>query len=302
MNSCIVTKNLVKKYKSKLALDNIDLELHENQLIGLIGSNGSGKTTFMKLCAGLLEKTEGTLSVLGEEPMDNLKVLEEVIYCYPNTPYEEKLTLAKIMEFYKIMYPKFDEEFSSKLLEHFNLNPKSKYKALSKGMVSLFNFICGLSCRCQITLFDEPILGMDVKVRKAVYDILLRDYIEHPRTIIVSSHILSEIENILSELLIINNGATVLYENIDSIKDGFYRVDGSNSDLDSFSINRNMLYKNQKGLTSFVIIEEPMTEAVETQAKNCNLKISRISPEELYIYLTGNNYEGGLEKLWTKDS
>jgi len=302
MDNCIVAKNLVKNYKSKIALNNISVELHENQLIGLIGSNGSGKTTFMKICAGLLEKTEGELNVLGETPIDNLKVLEDVVYTYHDIPHDGRLSLSKITQYYKLMYPNFDSEFALKLLNHFNLDVKTKYKYLSQGMMSLFNFICGLSCRCRITMFDEPVLAMDVKVRKSVYDILLRDYLEHPRTIIISSHILSELENLLSELLIINKGTFVLYKDMDSIKESAYRVDGNPADLEEFFKDKKVLYKNLSNLASFGIIEEPVTTALGNQVKDYDLKISRISPEELYIYLTGNNYEGGLDELWTKDN
>ncbi|MEG0308791.1 MAG: ABC transporter ATP-binding protein [Clostridium sp.] len=302
MDYCIEANNLMKSYKSKIALSDISVKLNSNELIGLIGSNGSGKTTFMKLCAGLLEKTQGELTVLGGAPMDNLNVLENIVYCYPNMPHDRNLSLLKITEYYKIMYPTFDFQFASKLLKHFDFNTKYKYDSLSQGMKSLFNFICGISTRASLTMFDEPILGMDVKVRKSVYDILLRDYIEHPRTIIISSHILSELENLLSELLIINDGTLVLYKDMDSIKESAYRVDGSSADLKEFFKNKNVLHENLSDFSAFGIIEEAITSSMEAEAKSRNLKISRIRPEELYVYLTGNNYEGGLDSLWTNDN
>ncbi|MEG0133305.1 MAG: ABC transporter ATP-binding protein [Clostridium sp.] len=302
MDYCIEANNLTKSYKSKIALSGISVKLNSNELIGLIGSNGSGKTTFMKLCAGLLEKTQGELTVLGGAPMDNLNVLENIVYCYPNMPHDRNLSLLKIMEYYKIMYLTFDFQFGSKLLNHFGFNPKSKYDSLSQGMKSLFNFICGISTRAPLTMFDEPILGMDVKVRKSVYDILLRDYLEHPRTIIISSHILSELENLLSELLIINNGALVLYKDMDSIKESAYRVDGNSTDLKEFFKDKNVLHENSSDFSAFGIIEDAITASTEAEAKANNLKISRIRPEELYVYLTGNNYEGGLDSLWTNDN
>ncbi len=291
MTSCIIARNLFKRYKSKVAIDNLSVEINENQLIGLIGSNGSGKTTFMKLCAGLIEKTEGELMVLGEEPMDNLSVLEEIVYSYHNMSYESNLCLGRIVECYNMMYPNFDLKFAENLLKHFNLKMKIKYKNLSQGMRSLFNFICGISCR-----------GMDIKPRKSVYDIILRDYIEHPRTIIISSHILSELENILSELVIINNGSLVLYEAMDTIKESAYRVDGNPDNLVNFIKDKKVLYKDFSNITSFAIIEGLITESLEIEISTNNLNISRISPEELYIYLTENNYNGGMEELWIKDN
>jgi len=302
MTSCIIARNLFKRYKSKVAIDNISVEINENQLIGLIGSNGSGKTTFMKLCAGLIEKTEGELMVLGEEPMDNLSVLEEIVYSYHNMSYESNLCLGRIVECYNMMYPNFDLKFAENLLKHFNLKMKIKYKNLSQGMRSLFNFICGISCRAKVTMFDEPILGMDIKTRKSVYDIILRDYIEHPRTIIISSHILSDLENILSELVIINNGSLVLYEAMDTIKESAYRVDGNPDNLVNFIKDKKVLYKDFSNITSFAIIEGLITESLEIEISTNNLNISRIRPEELYIYLTEKNYNGGREEVWIKDN
>lgn len=302
MSIVISTENLCKTYEDKAALKNVNLNINSNELIGLIGTNGSGKTTLMKLLAGLLDKTSGAIQVLGEEPMDNLNVLENVVYTYHDLELPPEQPLKNIIGSYELMYPKFDRTFAEKLMKLFNLNPKAKYKSLSQGMMSLFNFICGLSTRAEITMMDEPILGMDVTVRKSAYEILLRDYMEHPRTIIISSHILSELEDILSELIIINKGEVLLHDNIDNIRDSAYRVDGAEEALNAFASNKNVIYKSTSPLHSFMIIKEDITENVQTAAKNHNLSLSRIRPEELYVYLAGNAYEEGMECLWTEEN
>lgn len=302
MSMIISTENLYKTYGNKAALKNVSLNIKDNELIGLIGTNGSGKTTLMKLLAGLLDKTSGSIQVFGEEPMDNLKVLERVVYTYHDLKLPPEQPLKNLIGSYELMYPNFDRIFAEKLMKLFNLNPKSKYKSLSQGMMSLFNFICGLSTRAEITMMDEPILGMDVTVRKSAYEILLRDYMEHPRTIIVSSHILSELEDILSELIIINKGEVLLYDNIDTIRDSAYRVDGDKDSLNTFAENKNVIYKSDSPLHSFMIIKEAITESVHTASKEHGLNLSRIRPEELYVYLAGNAYEEGMECLWTEES
>lgn len=302
MSMIISTEKLCKTYGDKAALKNVSLNIKDNELIGLIGTNGSGKTTLMKLLAGLLDKTSGSIQVFGEEPMDNLKVLERVVYTYHDLKLPPEQPLKNLIGSYELMYPNFDRIFAEKLMKLFNLNPKSKYKSLSQGMMSLFNFICGLSTRAEITMMDEPILGMDVTVRKSAYEILLRDYMEHPRTIIVSSHILSELEDILSELIIINKGEVLLYDNIDTIRDSAYRVDGDKDTLNTFAANKNVIYKSDSPLHSFMIIKEAITESVHIAAKEHGLNLSRIRPEELYVYLAGNAYEEGMECLWTEES
>lgn len=302
MSTVISTTNLCKNYGDKAALKNVNLNINSNELIGLIGTNGSGKTTLMKHLAGLLNKTSGSIKVFGEEPMDNLKVLERVVYTYHDLKLTPEQPLKNLISSYELMYPAFDRVFAEKLMKLFNLNPKAKYKSLSQGMMSIFNFICGLSTRADLTMLDEPILGMDVTVRKSAYEILLRDYMEHPRTIIVSSHIFNELEDILSEIIIINKGEILLHDNIDNIRDSAYRVDGAEAALNAFAENREVIYKNASPLHSFLIIKEQITATVEAAAKNLNLSLSRIRPEELYVYLAGNDYEEGMECLWTEEN
>lgn len=296
----ISTKNLSKTYEDNVALKNVTLNINSNELIGLIGTNGSGKTTFMKLIAGLLDKTSGSLEVFGEEPMDNLNVLERIVFTYHDLTLPPDQPLKSLLNSYEVMYPNFDRVFAEKLMNLFHLNPKAKYKSLSQGMMSLFNFICGISTRAELTMLDEPILGMDVTVRKSAYEILLRDYMEHPRTIIISSHILSELEDILSEMIIINKGEVLLYDNIDNIRDSAYRVDGSAEHLNNFTQNKEVIYKSSSPLHSFMVVKDLITENTVEEAKSHNLTISRIRPEELYVYLAGNDYEEGMECLWTE--
>lgn len=302
MSMILSTENLCKTYGDKAALKNVNLDIHGNELIGLIGTNGSGKTTLMKLLAGLLDKTSGSIHVFGEEPMDNLNILERIVYTYHDLNLPPEQSLKNLLNSYELMYPNFDRVFAEKLIKLFNLNPKAKYKSLSQGMMSLFNFICGLSTRAELTMLDEPILGMDVTVRKSAYEILLRDYMEHPRTIIISSHILSELEDILSEMIILDKGEVLLYDNIDNIRDSAYRVDGNLESLNDFINNKNILYRSSNQLHSYIIVKEQITEAAERDAKAHGLTISRIRPEELYVYLAGNDYEEGMECLWTEEN
>jgi ABC-2 type transport system ATP-binding protein len=212
----------------------------ENGIIGLIGRNGSGKTTLMKMCSGLLNVTSGSLEVFGGTPMDNLNVLSDVVYTYHNIEYDKILRLISIIENYAIMFKDFDIKFAKKLLKYFDLNPKLKYTGLSQGMASVFNFICGISCRAKLTMLDEPVLGMDVTVRKSVYEVLLRDYTENPRTIIVSSHLLSELEGVLSDIILIDKGKLILFDNIDNLRQAAYRVEGEKPAVDTFIEDKNV--------------------------------------------------------------
>jgi ABC-2 type transport system ATP-binding protein len=256
----------------------------------------------MKILSGRLEKTNGEVSLWDENPMNNLNVLNKMVYNYHNVSYGKNLTLKTILQNYSDMFSSFDHEFALKLLHYFELSTKMKYTSLSQGMGSIFNFICALSCRCPITMLDEPVLGMDVTVRKSAYEILLKDYAEYPRTFIISSHLLNELEGILSDILLIDNGALILHDSIDEIRQSAYRIDGDTSVLMEFSNGRNVIAKQNTPLQSYMIIKEPLNGTVKQKANARGISVSSVRPEDLCVYLTKQDKEDELSCLWTKSN
>jgi ABC-2 type transport system ATP-binding protein len=299
MNDCIIsTRQLSKSYGSKPALEDFSIDITSGNITGLIGRNGSGKTTLMKLLAGQLDSTDGEIRVFSEKPMDHLKVLQNLVYTYHNYKYPKGLLLSDILSYYSQLFDTFDKVFAEKLLKYFDLKPSMKYHQLSQGMASVFNFICGLSCRTKLTMFDEPVLGMDVSVRKAVYEVLLRDYSEHPRSFIISSHLISEIEGVLSDIILIENGKLVLYDSIDTIREYAYRVDGTRNSIDSFIPGKEVIYSKAGDIGSYSILRGSITEDILNASKNLNLELSQVRVEDLFVYLTKQNKEVELECLW----
>jgi ABC-2 type transport system ATP-binding protein len=149
-------------------------------------------------------------------------------------------------------------------------------------------------------MFDEPVLGMDVTVRKAAYEVLLRDYTEYPRTIIVSSHLLAEIEGILSEIMLIEKGGLVLYKDIDEMREMAYRADGSRESLDKFCAGKEIIFTRNGEFDNFAIISGNASERMLRDAKSAGVDISQVRPEDLYVYLTQENKEDDLKCLWEK--
>ena len=186
----VVATDLEMKYAKhsvKVALRNLNLKLHKNEMIGLIGANGSGKTTFFKLCNGALEPTRGKLEILGGDAVGDIRLKEEVIYSMHALPVDG-WKADKILQSYYETYPHFDLEFARKSLELFDIPVKKKIITFSQGMKSIFHFICAIATRCEVTMLDEPFIGIDIEKRKIAYEILLRDYMELPRTFVVSIH------------------------------------------------------------------------------------------------------------------
>lgn len=189
----ISMQNVTFSYKGKkrYVFEDFSVDIEPNHITGIIGRNGQGKTTLMNLIAGKFEPDEGIIEIGGKNPATDIGTAKRIVYVAGVMSYSE-MKLKKIIEEYRLMYEKFDEEFAHKLMELFGLNKKAKIKNLSKGQETIFNFCCGMATRADITILDEPVSGVDAVSRNKIYEIILRDYIEHPRTILISSHMLGE--------------------------------------------------------------------------------------------------------------
>lgn len=290
--SLIECVNLTKEYKDTLALNNFNCKIDENKIIGLIGRNGAGKTSLLKICAGYIRPTSGEINIFGEKVFDNLNVLGNMIFIDEEIQYDNNLRLIDIMTLGKAYYKNWDDNFAKKMLQFFGLNEKKKYKKLSRGMKTQFNIIMGISSRMPLTLFDEPTLGLDAAFRKEFYNILLKDYMNHPRTIIISSHLLNEIENLLEEIVLINEGELVLHESIETIQNYAVILNGKKDVIEEFIKNKEVLSSDQLGNNLIVGIKNDLSKEDIAYLKKKNVDVSKMNAQDVCINLTGKGKEG----------
>ena len=294
----ICMEGLKKTYHKNVALKGVDLKIHSNELIGLIGANGSGKTTFFKICSGLESATDGKITMFGMDPVNDIRMKEEVIYSMHNLPVGGQHRLCDILKFYDMTYPHFDRVFAEKLLSIFGISLKKRCYALSQGMKSLLHFTCALATRCKVTLLDEPFIGIDIEKRKMAYEVLLRDYMEHPRTILVSSHNLSELEGVLSEMILIHEGELVFYEDMDSVREMLFRVDGTEEEICGFVEGKETVRVFKKELGSYAVLKGSVSGVWAKEAKEAGLVVSLVTPEDVSVYLTQEEKGKEMESLW----
>jgi len=285
-------------YNRTHAIKDLNININKNNIIGLIGANGSGKTTLFKLCNGFLEESSGTIEILDGNPLTDITIKEQMIYSMHDLPIGDNEKLINVIEYYKESYPTFDIVFANKLIEIFNINKKTLYRRLSQGTKSSFNFICALATRCSVTMLDEPFIGIDIVRRKIAYQILLRDYIEHPRTIIISSHNLSELDSSLSEMILIDDGNLIFYKEMDEVREMAFRGEGNIDSIHEFAKTHNIMHINDGTVTSFGIFEGSPNSKAAIEAKELGLVISNVSPEDVCVYVTSHLKEGDLECLW----
>lgn len=284
--------NLTKTYKDVNALHNFSLSLEENKIIGLIGRNGAGKTTFLKTCTGNIIPTLGEIRIFNEKVFDNLNVLSNIIFVDEEVQYDTSMILKDILALARIYYKNWDNAMANRLIDFFCLNVKKKYKKLSRGMKTQFNIIMGICSRMPLTLFDEPTLGLDAAFRKSFYNILLKDYLNYPRTIIISSHLLSEIEAILEEIVLIKDGELIFIKPIEEVQNYGVYVTGKHETVKAFSKDKKILSRQLLGNSLSVGIENNMTDNEMEFLKNNNIEVSKMNAQDVCINLTANEKDG----------
>lgn len=290
--------DLTKTMIGRNALDKLSLTIEADKITGLIGRNGAGKTTLMKILAGHWRETSGKVEVFSERPFNNLLVSANSIYIddLMSFSHNHNLTLEEILKEAERAYPNWDGVFAERLFDYFSFHPKSKHDALSKGKKSTFNVIIGLASRCKLTMFDEPTTGMDASVRKDFYRALLKDYIAHPRSIIISSHHLEEIEDLLEDIVLIDNGKLFFHESMDELKEYAQGITGRTEILLPLLAKEEVIYQTQVGENSIYAVVKTDSLVVE-KAKQFGMPTGAVAPNDLCIYLTAKE-KGGIDDVF----
>jgi ABC-2 type transport system ATP-binding protein len=277
----IEVSNLSKKFGEKYALDHVSFTLEDNKIVGLLGRNGAGKTTFMNLLSGQMMPTSGEIKINGENPFDNQELTESICLIKEANNFPRELKIKDVLKIYSFFYPSWDNAFALELLEAFHLTPDLKIKSLSKGMESALGITAGLASRAPITVFDEPYIGMDAPARKLFYDILLEDYEEYPRTIIFSTHLIDEVSLMFEEVIILQEGTVVMQENSEVIREQTVAVSGPVDKVDLFLQDKKVI--DRKELVGNAVA---YTYGTHEEAHAAGLEAEGIPIQELMILLT----------------
>jgi ABC-2 type transport system ATP-binding protein len=223
-NPVVKASSLTKRYGKSVAVDNISFEIPAGRIIGLIGPNGSGKTTTLKAMLGLVP-FEGELRVLGLDPRTQRdQLMANVSFIADVAVLPRWLRVSEAVDFVAGVHPKFDRAKAERYLKNTKLTPKMKVKEMSKGMIVQLHLALVMAIDAKLLVLDEPTLGLDILYRKQFYQNLLEDYFDEQKTIIVTTHQVEEIEHILSDLMFIRDGRITLSATMDEIGERFTEV------------------------------------------------------------------------------
>jgi ABC-2 type transport system ATP-binding protein len=206
---CIEARGLRKTFGTTVAVDNIDLRVDEGRILGLIGPNGAGKTTALNAILGLTP-FEGQLRVLGRDPWtEREQLVRDVAFISDVSVLPRWIKVWQLLDFVGGVHPRFDRSKAETFLAKTNIKSTSKVRELSKGMVTQLHLAVIMAIDAKLLILDEPTLGLDILVRKAFYDALLNDYFDNTRTIVVTTHQVEEIQDVLTDVKFINHGRIV---------------------------------------------------------------------------------------------
>ena len=222
MAAILECRQLVKKYGSFQALNGIDLELPAGKIIGLLGPNGSGKTTLIKLASGLLQPTSGEILIDGMKPGVETKRI--VAYLPERNYLEDRMTVEQMRKFMKDFYEDFNMDKAREMLTHLDIDPKAKFKALSKGTREKVQLILVMSRDAKLYLLDEPIGGVDPASRDYILDTIIKNY-NKDATVILSTHLIADIEPVLDEFVFIRKGDMIRHSTVASVVEQGETVD-----------------------------------------------------------------------------
>ena len=286
----IEAKNVSKSFSDILAVDNVSVTIKEGAVFGMIGTNGAGKSTFLRMVAGVLKPDAGTISLDGMTVYENPAAKQEFFYISDDQYFFANTTPRELMRYYSVIYPKFDAERMKKMLAQFELDEKRKVATFSKGMKKQLSVICGICANTKYLLCDETFDGLDPVMRQAVKSIFAQEIEERGMTPVIASHNLRELEDICDHVGIMDKGQMLLEKSLASMQGNTVKLQMVGSAPEGLEI----LHESMSGrLNTLVVRGTP--EEVQAKVSACNptyFDILPLSLEEIFIYeLGGVNYE-----------
>ena len=216
MEHILQARNLTMRYHHTLALDGLDLSLPKGRIIGLLGPNGSGKTTFIKLAAGLLTPSDGEITIDGKTISPTTKAA--VSYLPDRTYFNRQRKIRELMDLFGDFYADFHRERAERMLAALDISPESQLRTLSKGNQEKVQLVLVMSRQAKLYLLDEPIGGVDPAARDYILNTIITNY-NPDATVLLSTHLIADVERVLDEFIFLHNGKIVRYGNADEVRE-----------------------------------------------------------------------------------
>lgn len=280
--NAIQVKNITKRYKDVTALDNVSFSFEFGKIYGFLGRNGAGKSTLINIIANRIFADEGEITIDNLQAKENMQVHEKIFCMSEADLYDRDLKIKDHLKWVSRFYDSFDMEKALQIAKKFKLDVNKRFKALSKGYQSIFKLTVALSLNVPYVIFDEPVLGLDANHRELFYDLLLKDYENSERTIIIATHLIEEVANLIEEVVLIDRGKVLLKENVGDLLDKGYCVSGLAQEVDAYCRDKNIIGCDELGGLKLVYVLGEKSQLPQ----GSNLQISPMNLQKLFVKLT----------------
>jgi len=286
MTPAISAAGLTRRYRGQLALDHVSLDIEPGSITGLLGRNGAGKTTFMRIVAGHEFASAGRVTVLGASPVENETVLRQMVFVREDQSYPD-LRVRQVVQAASWFYPNWSHDLADALLGEFNLPLNRKVKKLSRGMRSAVGNVIGLAARAEVTLFDEPYAGLDPVSRQLFYDRLLAEYAEHPRTVLLSTHLIDEAAGLFERVVVIDRGRIVLNTAADDLRGAATSVSGPAIAVAEFTAGRPVWDRRRIASQESAVVAGTLDETDRARAAALHLHLEPLTLQQVVVQVAG---------------
>ncbi|MBL7576299.1 ABC-2 type transport system ATP-binding protein [Peptoniphilus asaccharolyticus DSM 20463] len=280
--------NLNKKYGSNIVLDNINFEIESGKIYGLLGRNGVGKTTLLKIMSNQIISYTGEVKLDSEIIKENQAATEQILFVsefmIPDSMKSEKI--KNVLSAVSALLPNWNEKYKDELLADFKLNPKTTLKKLSKGNRNLLSLIIGLASGAKYTLYDEPSVGLDANNRYKFYQHLMKSMEDSKRTAIISTHIIDEAENIFEDVIILEDSKVMLNDDISNIQEKALSITGPKGEVLRILDGKNIISEENIGALCIISVFDNISTDERQRLKNAGAEITNLPLQKLFIHLT----------------
>ncbi|WP_349902355.1 ABC transporter ATP-binding protein [Parafrigoribacterium humi] len=281
MTNAIEIDHVSRSFGQVRALDDVSFTVPEHSILGLLGRNGAGKTTIMSIMAGQDRATSGRADILGHSPFEHAPTLAQISYVRDNQRYPDDYRLHHVLRIAPEFAPNWSAELAAELADGFRIPTTTRIKKLSRGQLSSVAIVLGLASRASVTLLDEPYLGLDVTGRALFHTMLLRDYGEHPRTIVLSTHLIEESAALFDRVVILDRGRVVVDDEADAARDRAFTLSGARDAVAEVLGDHRVLERQSIGNLVSLTAEGTIDAALRESAETHGVQLARPTLQEL---------------------
>lgn len=280
--NAIQIKNITKRYRDVTALDDVSFSFEHGKIYGFLGRNGAGKSTLINIIANRIFADGGEVIIDDMPAKENMDVHEKIFCMSEVDLYDISLKIKDHFKWIDRFYDSFDMDMALQIAAKFHLDINKKFKQLSKGYQTIFKLTVAMALHVPYVIFDEPVLGLDANHRELFYNLLLKDYESNERTIIIATHLIEEVANIIEEVVLIDDGKVLLQESVETLLETGYCVSGMAQEVDAYCKDKDVMGYDELGGLKLAYVLGNKTPVPQ----GSNIQISAMNLQKMFVKLT----------------